>query len=31
MTKKVLEIARPIGVSVEAELGKIGGTEMIFM
>ncbi|MBO8157951.1 class II fructose-1,6-bisphosphate aldolase [Thermosyntropha sp.] len=27
MTKKVLEIARPIGVSVEAELGKIGGTE----
>ncbi|MGI6649422.1 MAG: class II fructose-1,6-bisphosphate aldolase [Bacillota bacterium] len=27
MTRKVLEIARPIGVSVEAELGKIGGTE----
>jgi len=27
MTLKVLEIARPIGVSVEAELGKIGGTE----
>ena len=27
MTKKVLEIARPIEVSVEAELGKIGGTE----
>lgn len=27
MTKKVLEIAHPIGVSVEAELGKIGGTE----
>lgn len=27
MTKKVLELARPIGVSVEAELGKIGGTE----
>ncbi len=27
MTNKVLEIARPIGVSVEAELGKIGGTE----
>ncbi len=27
MTKKVLEIANPIGVSVEAELGKIGGTE----
>ncbi|MGE5543695.1 MAG: class II fructose-1,6-bisphosphate aldolase [Bacillota bacterium] len=27
MTKKVLDIARPIGVSVEAELGKIGGTE----
>lgn len=26
-TKKILEIARPIGVSVEAELGKIGGTE----
>jgi len=27
ITNKVLEIARPIGVSVEAELGKIGGTE----
>ncbi len=27
MTNKVLDIARPIGVSVEAELGKIGGTE----
>jgi len=27
ITKKVLDIARPIGVSVEAELGKIGGTE----
>ncbi len=27
MTRKVLEIADPIGVSVEAELGKIGGTE----
>ncbi|QGU00704.1 Fructose-bisphosphate aldolase class II [Candidatus Syntrophocurvum alkaliphilum] len=27
MTNKVLEIARPINVSVEAELGKIGGTE----
>jgi len=27
MTKKVLDMARPIGVSVEAELGKIGGTE----
>lgn len=27
ITKKVLEIAGPIGVSVEAELGKIGGTE----
>ncbi|MGR6837353.1 class II fructose-1,6-bisphosphate aldolase [Syntrophomonas erecta] len=26
-TKKVLDMARPIGVSVEAELGKIGGTE----
>jgi len=26
-TKKILEIANPIGVSVEAELGKIGGTE----
>ncbi|HZK43044.1 MAG TPA: class II fructose-1,6-bisphosphate aldolase [Syntrophomonadaceae bacterium] len=27
MTQKVMEVARPIGVSVEAELGKIGGTE----
>ncbi|NLW44021.1 MAG: class II fructose-1,6-bisphosphate aldolase [Syntrophomonadaceae bacterium] len=27
ITKKVVEIARPINVSVEAELGKIGGTE----
>ncbi|MGE5416777.1 MAG: class II fructose-1,6-bisphosphate aldolase [Acidobacteriota bacterium] len=27
ITNKVLEIARPCGVSVEAELGKIGGTE----
>lgn len=27
ITNKVLEIANPIGVSVEAELGKIGGTE----
>ncbi|NLB88373.1 MAG: class II fructose-1,6-bisphosphate aldolase [Syntrophomonadaceae bacterium] len=27
ITRKVLEIARPIGVSVEAELGRIGGTE----
>lgn len=27
VTNKVLEITRPIGVSVEAELGKIGGTE----
>jgi fructose-bisphosphate aldolase class II len=27
ITNKVLEIARPIGVSVEGELGKIGGTE----
>ncbi len=27
ITKKVLEITRPIGVSLEAELGKIGGTE----
>ena len=26
-TKRVVEIARPLGVSVEAELGKIGGTE----
>ncbi len=27
MTNKVLDMARPINVSVEAELGKIGGTE----
>ncbi|ADI03049.1 MAG TPA: class II fructose-1,6-bisphosphate aldolase [Syntrophothermus lipocalidus] len=27
ITKKVIEIARAVGVSVEAELGKIGGTE----
>ncbi|MDD4803223.1 MAG: class II fructose-1,6-bisphosphate aldolase [Syntrophomonas sp.] len=27
ITNKILEICRPIGVSVEAELGKIGGTE----
>lgn len=27
ITNKVLEIARPLGISVEAELGKIGGTE----
>ena len=27
MTRKVLEMGTPIGVSVEAELGKIGGTE----
>ncbi len=27
ITKKVVEIARAVGVSVEAELGKIGGTE----
>lgn len=27
LTQKVLEVARPLGVSVEAELGKIGGTE----
>jgi fructose-bisphosphate aldolase class II len=27
ITNKVLEITRPIGVSLEAELGKIGGTE----
>lgn len=26
-TKKIVEIARPINVTVEAELGKIGGTE----
>ena len=28
MTNKVLEIARPIGVSVEAELGKLGEPRM---
>lgn len=27
LTKKVIEVAYPMGVSVEAELGKIGGTE----
>lgn len=27
ITKKILEIATPLGISVEAELGKIGGTE----
>lgn len=27
LTKKVVEIAKAVGVSVEAELGKIGGTE----
>ncbi|MEG6617440.1 class II fructose-1,6-bisphosphate aldolase [Peptococcaceae bacterium 1198_IL3148] len=27
LTNKVLEVARAVGVSVEAELGKIGGTE----
>ncbi|MGI6488377.1 MAG: class II fructose-1,6-bisphosphate aldolase [Syntrophomonadaceae bacterium] len=27
ITNRVLEVARPLGVSVEAELGKIGGTE----
>ncbi|KNF09748.1 fructose-bisphosphate aldolase Fba [Gottschalkia purinilytica] len=27
ITKKVIEVASPVGVSVEAELGKIGGTE----
>jgi len=27
LTKQVIAAARPIGVSVEAELGKIGGTE----
>ncbi|WMM24264.1 class II fructose-1,6-bisphosphate aldolase [Tissierella sp. MB52-C2] len=26
-TKKVIEVAKAVGVSVEAELGKIGGTE----
>lgn len=27
LTNKVMEVARAVGVSVEAELGKIGGTE----
>lgn len=27
ITRKVLDMTRPIGVSLEAELGKIGGTE----
>jgi fructose-bisphosphate aldolase, class II len=27
MTKRVIEVARAVGVSVEGELGKIGGTE----
>ena len=27
VTNKVMDVCRPIGVSVEAELGKIGGTE----
>lgn len=27
LTKRVLDVARAVGVSVEAELGKIGGTE----
>ncbi|WP_031514219.1 class II fructose-1,6-bisphosphate aldolase [Desulfofalx alkaliphila] len=27
LTNRVLAVARPVGVSVEAELGKIGGTE----
>jgi fructose-bisphosphate aldolase, class II len=27
LTNRVLSVARPVGVSVEAELGKIGGTE----
>ncbi len=27
LTKKVIEVAHAVGVSVEAELGKIGGTE----
>lgn len=27
VTKKVVEVARAVGISVEAELGKIGGTE----
>src|SRR5699024_12644574 len=26
-TKKVVEVAHAVGISVEAELGKIGGTE----
>ena len=27
ITKKIVEIAHPVGVSVEAELGKVGGSE----
>ncbi|MFA6807397.1 MAG: class II fructose-1,6-bisphosphate aldolase [Eubacteriales bacterium] len=27
LTNKVIEVARPLGVTVEGELGKIGGTE----
>jgi fructose-bisphosphate aldolase class II len=27
ITKKIVEIAHPVGVSVEAELGRVGGTE----
>jgi len=27
ITRKVLDVARPLGISVEAELGRIGGTE----
>jgi fructose-bisphosphate aldolase class II len=27
LTKKVIEVAHPLGITVEAELGKIGGTE----
>lgn len=27
VTKRILDMARPLGISVEAELGKIGGTE----
>ena len=27
VTRSVLDIARPLGISVEAEIGKIGGTE----
>jgi len=27
LTKKVIDVARPAGLSIEAELGKIGGTE----